>query len=113
MTEGENIANHRDFCNMSVENTREIFDSLKISKICGSVIHARRVEKNWALMKEMNDVALKLRDIYGDFLVYGLSKEWYLSHPEIMEMKKSEELKYLMENGALVIHAHPYREQDI
>ena len=25
-------------------------------------------------------------------------------------MKKSEELKYLMENGALVIQAHPYRE---
>ena len=45
-----------------------------------------------------------------DFLVYGLSKQWYLDHPEIMEMKKSEELKYLMENGALVIHAHPYRE---
>lgn len=45
-----------------------------------------------------------------DFLVYGLDKEWYLSHPEIMDMKKSRELKYLMENGALVIHAHPYRE---
>lgn len=45
-----------------------------------------------------------------DFLVYGLSKQWYLNHPEIMEMKKSEELKLLMENGALVIHAHPYRE---
>lgn len=45
-----------------------------------------------------------------DFLVYGLSKQWYLDHPEIMEMKKSDELKFLMENGALVIHAHPYRE---
>ena len=45
-----------------------------------------------------------------DFLIYGLSKEWYLAHPEIMEMKKSVELNYLAENGALVIHAHPYRE---
>ena len=45
-----------------------------------------------------------------DFLVYGLSKEWYLAHPEIMEMKKSEELSFLMDSGALVIHAHPYRE---
>ncbi len=49
---------------------------------------------------------------YGgtDFLVYGLDKNWYLSHPEILTMKKSEELPFLMENGALVIQAHPYRE---
>ena len=45
-----------------------------------------------------------------DFLVYGLDKEWYLAHPEIMDMKKSEELSYLMQSGALVIQAHPYRE---
>lgn len=45
-----------------------------------------------------------------DFLVYGLDKDWYLAHPEIMEMKKSTELPFLMENGALVIQAHPFRE---
>ena len=45
-----------------------------------------------------------------DFLVYGLDKEWFLAHPEITEMKKSEELKLLRENGAFVIQAHPYRE---
>ena len=45
-----------------------------------------------------------------DFLVYGLDKEWYLAHPEIMDMKKSKELPFLMESGALVVHAHPYRE---
>lgn len=45
-----------------------------------------------------------------DFLVYGLDKEWFLAHPEIMEMKKTEELPFLMANGALVVQAHPYRE---
>ncbi len=45
-----------------------------------------------------------------DFLIYGLDKEWYLAHPEIMDMKKSEELPYIMENGGYVVHAHPYRE---
>ena len=45
-----------------------------------------------------------------DFLVYGLDKEWYLKHPEIMEMKKSEELKLLADNGAFIVHAHPYRQ---
>ena len=49
---------------------------------------------------------------YGgtDFLVYGLNKEWFLLHPEIMDMKKSDELKYMMDNGALIIQAHPFRE---
>lgn len=49
---------------------------------------------------------------YGgtDFLIYGLDKEWYLAHPEIMDMKKSAELPFMMEHGALVIQAHPYRE---
>lgn len=49
---------------------------------------------------------------YGgtDFLIYGLDKEWYLSNPQIMEMKMSDMLKLLMENGALVVQAHPYRE---
>lgn len=46
-----------------------------------------------------------------DFLVYGLSKEWFLAHPEIMDMKKSKELPFLMSEGALVIQAHPFREK--
>lgn len=45
-----------------------------------------------------------------DFLIYGLDKSWYLAHPEITEMRKSAELPFLMENGALVIQAHPFRE---
>lgn len=45
-----------------------------------------------------------------DFLIYGLDKAWFLAHPEIMEMDKRTELAFLMESGAFVIHAHPYRE---
>ncbi len=45
-----------------------------------------------------------------DFLIYGLEKGWYRAHPEIMDMKKSEELPYLMDAGAFVVQAHPYRE---
>ena len=48
---------------------------------------------------------------YGtDFLVYGLDEDWYLSHPGITDMKKSEELAFLRSEGALVIQAHPFRE---
>ncbi len=45
-----------------------------------------------------------------DFLVYGLEKEWYLQHPEMMEMKKSRQLPFLIEHGAFVVQAHPFRE---
>ncbi len=45
-----------------------------------------------------------------DFLVYGLDKGWYVSHPEIMDMKRSDQLSFFMDNSALVIQAHPCRE---
>lgn len=45
-----------------------------------------------------------------DFLVFGLDKAWFLAHPEIMDMKKSEELPYLQAHGALVVQAHPFLE---
>lgn len=47
-----------------------------------------------------------------DFLIYGLDKEWFLTNSQIMDMKKSEELLYFMENGALVIQAHPFRYEE-
>ena len=45
-----------------------------------------------------------------DFLVYGLSKEWYLEHPEIVSVPAKEMLTIMAEAGALLIHAHPFRE---
>jgi len=45
----------------------------------------------------------------ADFLIYGLDKEWFLNHPEIEEMPIDEKLDFMMENGALVIQAHPFR----
>lgn len=46
----------------------------------------------------------------SDFLIYGLDKEWYLDHPEIMTLKKSESLTLMAKEGALIIQAHPFRE---
>lgn len=45
-----------------------------------------------------------------DFLVYGLDKQWYLDHPQIMDMTARETMEYLMSCGAFVVQAHPYRE---
>lgn len=58
------------------------------------------------------DVFTGVEISYGgtDFLIYGLDEAWYLAHPEIEHMKKSEELAMMAEAGALVIQAHPFRE---
>lgn len=45
-----------------------------------------------------------------DFLIYGLDKDWYKAHPEILDMDKTGELALMMEEGAFIIQAHPYRE---
>ena len=45
-----------------------------------------------------------------DFLIYGLDEDWYFDHPQIMDMPKSRELPFMMDEGALVVQAHPFRE---
>lgn len=49
---------------------------------------------------------------YGgtEFLVYGLDKEWFIAHPEYMDMIMEDKLNLLKENGAFIIQAHPFRE---
>ena len=47
-----------------------------------------------------------------DFLVYGPDKNWFLKNKHIMDMSPREQLEYFMNNGFLVVHAHPYREAD-
>ena len=47
-----------------------------------------------------------------DFLVYGIGKEWFVQHPEWEAMEMTTLLPILMDAGALVIQAHPYREAD-
>lgn len=45
-----------------------------------------------------------------EFLFYGLSPEWLLDHPEIMDGSLSDILKLVRGSGGFVIHAHPFRE---
>ncbi len=45
-----------------------------------------------------------------DFLIYGLDKNWYLNHPAIDGMPIKDFLALVQQEGALVIHAHPFRE---
>lgn len=44
-----------------------------------------------------------------DVLFYGLSPEWYTSHPEIMGMSMKESILFVRDNGGIAVQAHPFR----
>ena len=79
----------------------------KIEFYCSDYDEAQKIGKEIGL-----SVFFALESSYKgtDFLIYGLDKEWLLAHPEIESMKKSEMLPFMMEHGALIIQAHPFRE---
>jgi predicted metal-dependent phosphoesterase TrpH len=103
--EGVFITNHFLDGNINIERDRPFEEKLEF--------YCSDYEEGLRLAEEIG-----IRVLFGvemsykgtDFLVYGLDKAWYLAHPEIMDMKRSELLAYLMASGALVIQAHPYRE---
>lgn len=59
-------------------------------------------------------VFLGIEMSYGgtDFLVYGLEPKWWYDNQDIFNEKKSRQLPYMMKEGALIVHAHPFREAD-
>lgn len=100
-----NICKHAAYCGMGVENTREIFRGLGIAKICGSVISDRldTDADDAAKMRRNNDVALRLRDRYGDFYIPG-----FHVHPGFVEESLREIERMDREGLRLVGELVPY-----
>ncbi len=46
-----------------------------------------------------------------EFLIYGLDKQWLLTHPEIREASVQEQFAMVSGDGGMIIHAHPYRKE--
>lgn len=44
-----------------------------------------------------------------DFLILGIGEDWCLAHKDMDRVPKPDILRTLAEDGALVIHAHPFR----
>ena len=75
--------------------------------------HFSDYEKTLSLSKKIGIKVFFGTEIsYGgsDFLVYGLDKEWFINHPEFLAKNFREQLEFFTANGALVVHAHPFRE---
>lgn len=47
-----------------------------------------------------------------EFLIYGIDKEWLLNTPGIRTATVEQQYKLVHEAGGMVIHAHPFREED-
>lgn len=45
-----------------------------------------------------------------EFLIYGVDKDWLITHPKIKDATIKEQYEMIHGAGGLVIHAHPFRE---
>lgn len=77
-----NICAYKDRYSMNTDTTVELFRTLGVSKICGGVIRwdPDTKENIWEKVRRNNDIALKLRELYGDFYVPG-----FHVHPDYVE----------------------------
>ena len=46
-----------------------------------------------------------------EFLIYGISPEWMVKHPELKNATVEEQYEIIHSGGGIVIHAHPFREE--
>ncbi len=107
LSDDTNICQHRDNCNMSAEGTRRDYAKLGITKICGSVIKKRdaRLPTTWDYIRAVNDEALALADLYGDFYVPG-----FHVHPDFVQ-QSCEEIEKMAQKGIhLIGELVPYHD---
>lgn len=48
----------------------------------------------------------------ADFLVYNLDREWLIRHKDIDRVDPRKAFFLMHQDGAFIIHAHPFRERD-
>lgn len=93
-----NICYHIDQCDMSAENTVKLMKALGVSRICGSVVGpVGPADDVWQRTRELNDEALALRALYGDFYIPG-----FHIHP-VCVRESCEEIERMHALGVRVI----------
>lgn len=89
-----NICVHKDYCNMTADETIKVFKKLNVSKICGSVISIRpdEIKSDWKEIKKNNDTALELKKVYGDFYIPGFHIHPAYQEESVSEIKRMDKL---------------------
>lgn len=98
LTNETNICKYISSANTSVENTKKDLQKLGVEAICGSVIKAlggpvgEIFEVSWQQVKALNDEALKLKEIYGDFYCPGFHIHPAHKKESILEIERMNKL---------------------
>ena len=103
----QNICSHKEYCDMSAEKSKSMFDALGVTKICGSVIAPVKDGDKavWAKIKENNDAAIALRDFYDGFYIPG-----FHVHPDFID-ESIEEIERMHKEGVnLIGELVPYHD---
>jgi len=99
--EAENICMHKEYCDMSRKNTLTYLKGLGISKICGSVLDAKRTFPEgttlWERLSYSNRVALELAREYKGFYLPG-----FHVHPHYVR-ESCEEIERMSRLGVKLI----------
>ena len=88
----ENICIYKDNCRLTIEQAKTYLQSIGISKICGSVIYRKDGAFCFNDVKRMNDVALRLKDILGDFYIPGFQINSAFIKESIEEIERAKSL---------------------
>ncbi len=91
----------------------------KVMQDFGSADYKTKIEKFCEGYKRLKEVANGRLDIFfglefsykgTDMLVYGLDEQQLKEMPEILQMSMRDFIDFAKANNALVVHAHPFRE---
>lgn len=104
-----NACAHKEYCDFSVEGTKEEFEKLGVSKICGSVINPGVKETNWESISYCNNAALKLKEIYGDFYIPGFHIHPHFPEESFKEIERMNK-KGVKLIGELVPYLHGWND---
>ncbi len=97
-TEEQNLSAHLDKKKMGALETMKHYKKYGISKICGSVLNLRSDYENfWQKVTECNAIALKIKEILGDFYIPG-----FHVHPDFVD-ESLEEIERMDKLGIKLI----------
>ncbi len=79
-----------------------------VEEFCSGYENAKKIGDEIGL-----EVLFGIEDNFhgAEFLIYGITKEWLLAHPEMIHWSPSEEYAKVHESGGYVVQAHPFRQR--
>ncbi|MBQ7339584.1 MAG: amidohydrolase [Clostridia bacterium] len=107
LSEDNNICKHIESANMSVSRTKEIYEKLGKTKICGSVLSKSLLDKpdtKWEDVQKLNDLALELEKTYNGFYIPG-----FHVHPKFIKESIAEIERLSKMGKKLIGELEPYR----